>query len=60
MVDRRIVRDVEKQCEGKICHFTRVLAKKQKRQMQVKKGGKWDVYKCPHCGFWHIGHMPKR
>lgn len=18
-----------------------------------------SIYKCPHCGFWHVGHPPK-
>lgn len=22
--------------------------------------GRMGVYRCPHCGFWHVGHTPRR
>jgi predicted RNA-binding Zn-ribbon protein involved in translation (DUF1610 family) len=26
---------------------------------QIKPGENFDVYPCPFCGFWHVGHSDK-
>lgn len=40
---------------------TKADAKRAARQAPVvmggkSRGGKMEAYKCPHCGFFHIGH----
>lgn len=46
-------------CEGKqrqTRQAAKALAKKQRR----KKGAAVEAYRCPHCGFWHIGAIEKK
>ena len=48
-------------CHGKQSFETPALAHKVQRRRQ-KKGKVADVYRCPGCGYFHIGSpiLPKR
>lgn len=46
----------EKQCGNKIKYWTRGNAKLDCKRMGKKKGEKFQVYKCPFCEHFHIGH----
>jgi hypothetical protein len=51
--------DPKRQCFGK-----RAYRDKAKAKLVIRRGryfvdrGKVRVYRCPHCGLWHIGHKP--
>ncbi len=49
-------------CEGKVAHETRDIAMRvRKRSCRSKaKGDPLKVYRCRHCGRWHIGSAPRR
>jgi len=52
------VTDEISQCTGKDKLPTRELA-----QVIVgrRRDNPMDAYKCPHCGYWHVGHaQPKQ
>lgn len=40
-------------CNKKV-YTCKKYAKIDKRKVQVKFGGKYDVYNCPLCTHWHI------
>lgn len=51
-------------CEGKARHASYALAVAGLRR-QFTRRGRISPYKCPACGFWHVGHWrpkwaPKR
>ncbi len=41
-------------CIGKTKHESAAKAWQEKKRTNA--GGKIDVYKCPFCSFYHIGH----
>jgi hypothetical protein len=45
-------------CKRKRRHTTRAQAEEQLRSLERNRytGGYMHVYKCWHCGCWHIGH----
>lgn len=53
--------DAGRYCGQKVRHMTRRRAK-DVLKMSVRtfghKASDWDVYRCPSCGQWHIGHRP--
>lgn len=60
MASKRHLR--RKQCEGKARHTTAAGAFIAIRKLHQKHGhrGQMGVYRCPHCGKYHIGHQPGR
>ncbi len=48
----------ELQCVGKIPYLLRGNAEKVKRSMRGQGRGRIEEYRCPHCGWWHVGHRP--
>lgn len=48
---------------GKIPYISQGEARTVKRSQQTasRKGvnGGMDVYRCPHCGYWHLGRKKK-
>ncbi len=51
----------EYQCRGKIGFNTKARAKLiAKRTMTRSGGGVISAYLCVHCGFFHVGHAPRR
>jgi hypothetical protein len=49
----------ELQCTGKRWYSDKHEAKKAAKKSE-QRFGRMDVYRCPHCDLWHIGHEPKR
>ena len=49
-----------KECTGKVGHDSRDSAMRARRTLTRGKVGEYpmNVYKCPHCGQYHIGHKP--
>ena len=46
------------QCKGKIQYNSKADAKKAIRRRQTKNGRfshRVESYRCPHCGFFHLG-----
>lgn len=42
---------------GKIPHLTRDAAEGQRRALvSSRRGSGMHVYRCDHCGNWHVGH----
>lgn len=55
-----LVAPVETQCRGKT-QYHKADAKRARDQKQVHNGGRrMDVYRCPHCGWFHLGHSSPR
>lgn len=53
------VAPAERSCRGKIRHETKTDAKRARRQMRLQgeaAPGELEAYRCPHCGYWHLGH----
>lgn len=46
----------ELQCGGKVKHNTPQSAHGHKLALIRKSDGHFDVYQCPHCGYYHVGH----
>jgi len=52
----------ERQCGGgpgrhpKIKHKNYAAARKHRKSLQLEDGGSYDIYRCPWCGFLHVGH----
>ena len=59
MASKRRLR--RKQCEGKAQHKSNDFALVELQRLR-KKGvdGQFNIYKCTHCGFFHIGHATGR
>lgn len=43
------------QCEGKRWFTHKRYAKDHARQAE-RSVGRMQVYRCPHCDLWHVGH----
>jgi len=41
-------------CDGKTPHKTAAKAWQEKRHTKCKD--ELDVYRCPFCHYWHVGH----
>jgi hypothetical protein len=55
LVERgNLVRPVGEQCTGKR-NYDKKGAKKARDQAQSNLGERLDVYRCPHCDYWHLG-----
>lgn len=46
------------QCEGKRPFISKRDAKRVARHAESHGLGRAQVYRCPHCGDFHIGHKP--
>lgn len=44
------------QTTGKRSYGTRKVAKRTLRR--VHQGARMQAYRCGHCGFFHVGHIP--
>lgn len=57
-----MVRNREKQCEGKKRHDSHAAAGRflhwLRKRKKVEEAKLMHPYKCPHCGYWHLGHKP--
>jgi hypothetical protein len=55
-----LIRPVDEQCTGKKGYGSKAIAKRVLRRAP-KMDDRWirselDVYRCPHCRLFHIGH----
>lgn len=58
---KKPLRTKGRMCAGKRRHPTRGKALAHMRQL-VRRGAaseRLNVYECPHCGGWHVGHLGK-
>lgn len=47
-------------CARKVRYITKARAKAHLRWGQASHGGPaMNAFRCPHCGWWHVGHRPK-
>lgn len=49
----------EVQCDGKVPFRTKPAAKHARADAE-RHAGRMDIYRCPWCNFWHLGHKPYR
>lgn len=51
----------EKMCGGKVRHASQPSANEQLESMKAsgKSVKRMNIYECPFCGYFHIGHKPK-
>lgn len=50
-----------RECEGKARYEHRDQAEARVRDLQRGQlATRMHTYRCPHCGFWHVGHRPRR
>lgn len=43
-------------CTGKVAHKSYHSAEKNRREMVRRHKNQMNVYRCGHCGLWHVGH----
>jgi hypothetical protein len=48
----------ERACSGKKPHRTRGAATAAMRAHIAAGAKRLNVYCCPHCARWHVGHLP--
>lgn len=53
-----MISDPDKQCRGKVRFTDRAEAKAHMRRFPRKNT--MQAYRCPHCGWWHIGHKIRK
>lgn len=58
----RYVAAAERQCFGKRHFTTKRDAKTARKRYERNHGERLDIYRCPHCATWHLGHRlaPRR
>lgn len=53
----------DQQCGKKRGYLSRAIAKRHMKQTQRMPGRRWEkmnIYQCPYCGLWHVGHALRR
>jgi rubrerythrin len=48
------------QCNAKLKHRSKAQARKVAKRMGNLHTGRLSVYKCPWCGFYHVGKTKNR
>lgn len=48
----------ERACGGKRRHRTRAAATTAVRSLRSLGARRLTPYRCPHCPYWHVGHLP--
>ncbi len=48
------------QCDGKVAHTSKQEAIDHRWGLVRQGYGSFTVYRCPHCGRWHVGHGSAR
>jgi hypothetical protein len=51
---------VRTQCDGKRPYRFKSDAKHARKVMKAVGTGALAIYRCPHCGLWHLGHHVSR
>ena len=49
----------KKMCHGKVSFKSMKDARRSCRSMKHCGGGVYEIYRCPFCDDWHIGHKSK-
>lgn len=57
MTSKRLLR--RKACEGKVRHQSLAAAMAHKDSLRLQ-GDHVRAYQCKFCGYWHVGHPPRR
>jgi hypothetical protein len=55
---RRQRRQLSRECESKVRHATFEDAETAARNTHSYSSVPPEPYRCPGCGFWHVGHAP--
>jgi rubrerythrin len=50
----------ERQCHAKLKHKSKAKAAKVAKRMGNTQTGRLNVYKCPWCGYFHVGKVENR
>lgn len=50
----------ESACLGKRCYDTKRRARQGRRRTNADDRQHLSIYRCPFCGFYHLGHLPAR
>lgn len=48
--------DVERACRSKQTYLSKADAKRVARLMSRREREALHLYRCPHCGYHHVGH----
>lgn len=48
------------QCRGKVPYVSIAEARAALREASRHTVGKLNLYACPHCTYWHLGHKPPK
>lgn len=54
------LRNYVSQCSGKMKFDSRHNARKASSRMNRRKKKPVEAYRCPHCGFYHLGTSSNR
>jgi len=49
--------DVERGCRSKQAYLSKAEAKRVARDMSRRHREAMHLYRCPHCGYHHVGHI---
>lgn len=55
----KLVRPAAEQCGAKR-NYNKAGAKKARDQAQATTGVRLELYRCPHCDYWHLGSPLRR
>lgn len=47
------------QCDGKRPYRDKATAKTVAKRSERSLRQRLHPYRCPHCGYWHLGHKPR-
>lgn len=53
-----VVYNPARQCHGKYRFDSKKRAKVEAKRREQIGQGRMNPYRCPHCGFFHLGHKP--
>jgi len=51
------VSDIERACRSKQVYLSKAEAKQVARSMSRRHREALHLYRCPHCGYHHVGHV---
>jgi hypothetical protein len=49
--------DIGRECTRKQAYLSKSHAKAVSRSMSTRHREAFHIYACPHCRFWHVGHL---
>jgi hypothetical protein len=51
------IMDIERACRSKQAYLSKAEAKRVARDMSRRHREALHLYRCPHCGYHHVGHV---